>query len=217
MSDHDLGGGAHGVERTITLTDAVVAIAMTLLVLPLVDLAPDVGDRGLGSVLDEHQDVFLSFVLSFLVIYAFWVAHQRAFASVRQPVPGLQLLNMLWLLVVAFLPFPTAVVGRAATDASVPVYIATMFVLSALTSAMTQLAWRSQPEARSGSDSRWRVALIWTTTGVFGLCAVLGGVNADLGLYGLLLLVLVRAAGILRPRLSAVARTPSLPEPQEDP
>jgi len=51
------------------LTDAVVAIAMTLLVLPLVELAREVDTDSVGSVLTEHRDVFLGFLVSFLVIY----------------------------------------------------------------------------------------------------------------------------------------------------
>jgi uncharacterized membrane protein len=87
MTQEDLPAG-NGVERTIMLTDAVVAIAMTLLVLPLVELAPEVDVGGLGTVVSEHSDVFISFVISFLVIYVFWLAHQHAFASVRQPGSG---------------------------------------------------------------------------------------------------------------------------------
>ena len=206
---------AHGVERTLTLTDAVVAIAMTLLVLPLVELAREVDVGGLGAVFSEHRDVFVSFVLSFLVIYVFWLAHEHAFADVRQSGPGLRVLNMLWLLVVAFLPFPTAVVGRAATTGSVTVYIGAMFVLSALTSGMTQLALLARPDAqRHGPSLRWRTAMTWTTTAVFGLCALVGAVNPDLGLYGLLLLVAVRVAEVVGPTRSERPRGARHPQPR---
>jgi uncharacterized membrane protein len=215
MSQDDLYSRTHGVERTITLTDAVVAIAMTLLVLPLVELAPDVDVDGFGSVLNAHRDVFVGFVLSFLVIYQFWVAHEQAFASVRATGPWLRLLNMIWLLFVAFLPFPTAVVGRAATTTTVPVYIATMFVLSAVTSSMAQLGRRSGPQAeRRSSTHRWRTVMTWTMTAVFGLCALLGAVNADLGLFGLLLLVAVRVAEVVGPTLTRRRSDP--PPPGQD-
>jgi hypothetical protein len=59
MTQDDLLNRTHGVERTITLTDGVVAIAITLLVLPLVELAPDVDADGLGSVVGGHRGVFL--------------------------------------------------------------------------------------------------------------------------------------------------------------
>jgi len=185
-----------GLERTVMLTDAVVAIAMTLLVLPLVELAPEVDAGGFGTFVGDHRDVFLSFVLSFLVIYVFWLAHGRVFASIRDPGAGMRVLNMLWLLVIAFLPFPTAVVGREATTTTVPVYVGTMFALSALTSAMTQVGART---GRAPSATRWHGLLTWATTAVFGLCAMVGAVNPDLGLLGLLLLILVRVAEVKTP------------------
>ena len=158
--------------------------------------APEADGEGFGSLLSRHADVFLSFVVSFLVIYVFWLAHDRAFASVRRAGPALRTLNMLWLLVVAFLPFPTAVVGRAATTATVPVYIGTMFVLSVLTSAMTRVG------VPAGARSARRDALAWATTAVFGLCGVVGAVNADLGLFGLLLLIPVRVAEAVGPTVT---------------
>src|SRR5919202_3679717 len=130
------------VERTITLTDAVVAIAMTLLVLPLVDLAPEIDETGLADLLRAHGSELLGFMLSFLVIYLLWAAHERAFAVLEVARPALQTLNMLWLLGIAFLPFPTALVGRHANTASAFFYIVTMLVVSAVTCVITQLALR---------------------------------------------------------------------------
>lgn len=69
------------LDRTVTLTDAVVAIAMTLLVLPLVELAAVVDPNDLSELLDDHLGVFIGFALSFLVIYQFWAAHERVLAQ----------------------------------------------------------------------------------------------------------------------------------------
>jgi uncharacterized membrane protein len=195
VSIEDLAAGPRSVERTITLTDAVVAIAMTLLVLPLVELAPEVDPQDVGGLLREHTDLFLSFVISFLVIYVFWLAHERAFAVVEQATPALRSLNMWWLLLVAFLPFPTALVGRHVSTASAPVYIGTMLVLSALTSAMIEVAHRSARRAgRAVARPGWRVALTWATPAVFAVCTLVSAVSADAGLFGLLLLLVVRLA-----------------------
>jgi uncharacterized membrane protein len=151
--------------------------------------------------------VFLGFALSFLVIYMFWSAHEATFAAVEQATAGLRLANMFWLLVVAFLPFPTALVGRQATTTSTPLYIGTMCVLSLLTSTMAELSARAvrrgePPETRAlRSRPTWRRVLLWTTPGVFGLCAALSAFSPDVGLYGLLLLVVVRVAEVAVPRL----------------
>lgn len=56
------------------LTDAVVAIAMTLLVLPLVEAVNEV-KLDVSAFATEHTSLFVSFVVSFLVILLFWVAH----------------------------------------------------------------------------------------------------------------------------------------------
>jgi uncharacterized membrane protein len=159
-----------GLERTSALTDAVVAIAMTLLVLPLVEVAGEVDTDHPRSFVAEHSDLLLSFVVSFLVIYIFWSAHRAALAVLHALGHGVgagavRQFNMWWLLVIAFLPFPTAVVGRDLNTTSAPLYIGTMF----------------------------------------GLCALLALVNADLGMYGLLLLLVVRLveARFLEPARSA--------------
>lgn len=170
----------------------MVAIAMTLLVLPLVEIAGEVDTGHLGQSLAEHGDLLLSFVVSFLVIYVFWAAHSTAFrrlTGTAVEVPALRPLNMCWLLAIAFLPFPTAVVGRELTTTSAPFYIGSMFVLSALTSAIVVVVDRVVgPSPRA----RWA----WLTTAVFALCTLLSLVNADLGMFALLLLVGVRVVEV---------------------
>ena len=127
------------LERTVTLTDAVVAIAMTLLVLPLVEVSGEVDANHLREFTSEHGNLLLSFIISFLVIYVFWAAHGSAFARLHEAQgdvdelegpAALRQLNMWWLLVIAFLPFPTALAGRDLTTSSGSFYLGTMAVLS---------------------------------------------------------------------------------------
>ncbi len=177
-----------GHTRTIALTDAIVAIAMTILVLPVVDAASEADTAHLGRWLGEHSDLLVSFVISFLVIYVFWAVHAAALRQVEDrsdEVPFLAPLNMLWLLTIAFLPFPTAVVGHHLDTASAPFYIGTMFALSALTSGIVTVT------TRASADPARRV-WAWVTTAVFGLCALIALFDADVGLYSLLLLAVVR-------------------------
>ena len=54
-----------------------MAIAMTLLVLPLVDQVGAVEVAGLAGVSREHAHLFISFLISFLVIYVFWSPHEQ--------------------------------------------------------------------------------------------------------------------------------------------
>lgn len=173
-----------GVERTITLTDAVVAIAMTLLILPLVEVVNDVDVTDLATLWAQNGELLQSFVISFLVIYAFWTAHGSLYHQLLvagQPaVRWLGLINMCWLLVIAFLPFPTAMIGRDLDTVSGPLYIGTMLVLSLLTLAMTVIVHRAVGRP---------TGLAWLTSAVFALCLVVSLVNPHLGVYLLLLLV----------------------------
>lgn len=182
-----------GLERTITLTDAVVAIAMTLLILPLVDVVGELKVDDLGSLWAENGQLLQSFVISFVVIYAFWTAHGTLSRRLREAgldgAPRLGVINLFWLLVIAFLPFPTALIGQDLTTTTAPVYIGTMFVLAALTFAMTVVVHRATGRP---------VGLAWLTTAVFAVCTAVSLINPQLGLYLLLLLVVtgrIEAAG----------------------
>lgn len=181
-----------GLERAITLTDAIVAIAMTILVLPLVEISPDVDTGRPWSFLASHRDLLLSFVISFLVIHVFWAAHCtaiRRFTSAKRSTATLRPLNMGWLLVIAFLPFPTAVVGRELTTSSAPLYIGTMVVLSALTSCIVSVV---DHHVGPPHHARWA----WLTTAVFTACALVSMHNPSLGLQSLLLLAVVRMVDV---------------------
>ncbi len=167
---------------------------MTLLVLPLVESSSEVDARHPFAYVGAHSGLLLSFVISFLVIHAFWTAHGSAVRRLHDSpvdVAALGPLTMAWLLVVVFLPFPTAVVGRDLTTSSASAYIGTMVVLSALTSAITTAV-----ERRLGGTNR--IAWTWATTAVFGICALLSLVDAELGLFALLSLAALRVVEVRR-------------------
>ena len=74
-----------GLDRFLTFVDAVVAIAITLLVLPLAELAGEVGDGSVTDLLDEHRGELFAFFLSFFVIARLWFAqHHVVDGLVRQ-------------------------------------------------------------------------------------------------------------------------------------
>ena len=71
-------------ERLTFFTDAVVAIAMTLLVLPLTEGVSEAAADGLSTseYLREYSDQLLAFALSFVIIASFWRAHHALFEHV---------------------------------------------------------------------------------------------------------------------------------------
>lgn len=98
-------------ERTVFFSDAVFAIAMTLLVLDL-HAPPDLAQDRLGAVLVEALPGFLAYALSFAVIGAAWMNHHSKFAVIRRYDQGLQWLNLLVLFFVALLPMPTSFISE---------------------------------------------------------------------------------------------------------
>src|SRR4051812_49888973 len=104
---------AHPLERLIFFSDAVFAIAITLLILevrpPHLPLASS--DRSHLIALANLIPSFVAFFISFFVIGAFWAGHHRAFSLSRHWSSGLLFPNILMLCAVAFMPFATAYVG----------------------------------------------------------------------------------------------------------
>jgi uncharacterized membrane protein len=101
------------LHRLLFLSDGVYAIALTLLAVEIV-LPETAADLHGGALLDsllESWPKVLAFLTSFTVIANFWVGHNVLFQHVRRFDGGLMWLALLQLLCVAFIPFPTSVIG----------------------------------------------------------------------------------------------------------
>jgi uncharacterized membrane protein len=97
-------------ERVVFFSDAVFAIALTLLVVEIG--VPETAGEQLGEELVRLLPAFGSYALSFAVTALFWLGHRRSFAYIDRIDGPLLILNMLFLFVVAFLPFPSALMGE---------------------------------------------------------------------------------------------------------
>jgi uncharacterized membrane protein len=96
--------------RLEAFSDGVFAIAITLLVLNL--QVPRVPPGGLARALLEQWPSYLSYVVSFFVIGIMWVNHHGIFRHIARVDRWLLFLNLVLLLGVCFLPFPTALLGQ---------------------------------------------------------------------------------------------------------
>jgi uncharacterized membrane protein len=105
---------ARGLDRISSLTDGVFAIAITLLVLNIraPQVPPDLVAQELPSRLLDLGPKYLSYVLSFVVIFLYWVAHHGIFRTIKRYDRVLIWLNGLFLMCIAFLPFPTSLLGE---------------------------------------------------------------------------------------------------------
>ena len=121
------------LERLLTFVDAIVAIAITLLVLPLAEVAAEAREGGVAELLAAHWIDVLGFALSFVVIARLWVAQHRIVRSLVRQSTGVLWLLLGWAFTIVFLPFPTSLVAVTTHDALATVlYIGTMAVSSAL-------------------------------------------------------------------------------------
>ena len=123
------------VERIAFFSDAVFAIAITLLSVRIA-IPPTV--TNLGRALADNWREYLSFALSFYVIGSYWISHHGMFRLVHRYDGVLLRMNLLFLATIAFLPFPTEVIGRyAGQTPAVVLYASCVFVCSLTMS----LAW----------------------------------------------------------------------------
>jgi uncharacterized membrane protein len=166
-------------DRMVAFTDAAVAIALTLLVLPLVDIVPEAYRSGepANEVVTHNLAPIGSFLLSFVVIARFWSAHHRLFGYDHRLTRALVQLNLLWVLTIAVLPFPTEMVatfpGRVFV---VPFYLGVLLVCSASLSTMTILMRRTAVQVGNddGLPEGFVIgSLASTTTIVLALVVVL--------------------------------------------
>ena len=101
------------LDRLIFFSDAVFAIVMTLLVLDIrvPDVPSDRAQEVPGLVFELWPKIF-SYLLSFLVIGLYWIGHHQTFRYVRSYDRTLLWLNLLFLLSISFIPFPTDLLGE---------------------------------------------------------------------------------------------------------
>jgi TMEM175 potassium channel family protein len=130
-------------DRVAFFSDAVFAIAMTLLVVGIG--VPTVAADGLDDALRDKQSEIISFVISFVVIGYYWLSHHRFFARLNAVTTTLMKLNLVYLLAIAFTPFPTALAGKYTDEpVSVVMYAITLGIASGMEVAMLRVAHRQQ-------------------------------------------------------------------------
>lgn len=120
---------SRGLDRLVNFTDASVAIAITLLILPLVDIAGEVNHESIGTVLHSNISALISFVVTFVVIGRFWTVHHRIFEYVKMYNSALVSANFLWLISIVFLPFAANILSHQSGAPGISaLYIGTMAI-----------------------------------------------------------------------------------------
>ena len=123
---------ASGTNRLEAFTDGVFAIAATLLILEITVDTSHTND--LGSALLHLWPSYLAYVTSFITIGIIWMNHHTCVETIAKVDRPFLFLNLLLLMTVSFLPFPTRLVAhylqRPGEQAAVYAYGATFVVMS---------------------------------------------------------------------------------------
>jgi len=152
MDEQGPPGGPEEVEelefdyaRTVALSDGVFAIALTLLVLTIsVPTLSAAREGELGRRLLDRGPEFRSYVLSFAIIGYLWVRHHGFFRGIDRVDGWLTAFNLVYLGLVAFLPYPTRIVGLyGGQPASVVLYAGTGGAISLIAGLMRTHALRA--------------------------------------------------------------------------
>lgn len=118
--------------RLEAFSDNIFAIAVTLLILNV--KLPNAGketDHQLSHVLLRIMPNLVTFGFTFLVIGMFWIAHHRIFSFVKVVNNALLWLNIVYLMFVALIPFPAALVTEnPLLPTSILFYTVTLLVIS---------------------------------------------------------------------------------------
>jgi uncharacterized membrane protein len=117
--------------RVEAFSDAVFAIAITLLVLDI-SVPNRLPLRSVPTELENLVPQVLSYMLSFAVVGIFWLSHHRIFGYLNRQDTPLLLLNLVFLLLVALLPFPTKLIDNYGTSLSVTLLYPGLLALTAI-------------------------------------------------------------------------------------
>ncbi|UDY34209.1 TMEM175 family protein [Dermatobacter hominis] len=189
MSDADQ---ERGLERLILFSDAVVAIAITLLVLPLLDLADHRGS--LADMFSDGGSQIMVFFISFLVVASFWVNHRELFEGIDRSTAALTWMDVLWLMTIAFLPFPTEVLGVHGPDGAGvrAFYIGSLLACSVAQLLLSLTIMRTPRVWRDGKRPEFSLNGSIVSAGLFAAIFVVATFVPAIGLWALFGLFLLR-------------------------
>ena len=189
-----------GLERLIFFSDAVFAIAITLLALDL-RLPSDLESPGNAQLLAQLLEIWpkhLAYVVSFLAIGTFWVGHHRRFRLIRRCDRGLLTLNLLYLMVIAFVPFPTSVISETGNRTATIFYALTMALGGLMLATLWWYAsWHNRlTDPRLGAQqARREFVPMLLTVGLFVVSIGLAFLDENLARFSWLLVVPISRFG----------------------
>lgn len=211
-------GERFSIGRLNSFSDAVFAVAITLLVLSIAsfDIPGKVTEtevlKGLGGVWPH----FFAYALSFVIVGAFWISHHRLFESFRVINQLLLWINLLYLMVIVFIPYPTGLLAKYGETITVTVlYAGCMCLVGLMQALMCSYGARYQRAQGVPIDNlvvKDYLLGSLTMSGVFFLSIGIAFLNTNVAQYSWLLLVPMGM--VERKRKSGMGKRPAKGEGQ---
>ncbi len=157
-------------ERVAFFTDAIFAIALTLLIVEVgVPILQD--GESLGHAIREALPEIGAFFVGFAVLGGYWMAHHRFFARLAAVDGRLITLNVVYLAFVAFLPFPTGLLGAHDDPLAIIAFASTLAAISSMEFVLYRHAWRRELLAHQDSEAgyRWIARASLLPVGLFAI------------------------------------------------
>jgi len=138
QSEAEAEAEARSTDRVVTFSDAVVAIAITLLALDLPVPAGNFSNGQFWHALRADWSTYLAFLISFLVIANHWATHRQIFRYVSRLNNMVFRLNLAWLLLMIVVPYTTKIVtGSGQLGARFTVYAGVQIVATGVAMLMS--------------------------------------------------------------------------------
>ena len=189
------------VDRLLALSDGVVAIALTLLVLQLrVPSLPDASSdsaSALATALGKGGDQLTAYVISFYVVAQFWLVHHRVFQHLSGQQEGLAWWNFAFLFTITIMPFTSDMLGDYGNNPlAVDIFALNLLLAALATQATSELGRRRGLMTPGQHGAARRGGLLRSLGTVIVLAASMGlaWVNADAAKFLWLLLSVVPLA-----------------------
>jgi TMEM175 potassium channel family protein len=201
-SRHRQDGEQPSIGRLLSLSDGVVAIALTLLVLqlrvpPVHELTNQNSASELAAQLGNGGDRLVSYVISFYVIAQFWLIHHRVFRQIGGHQEGLAWWNFAFLFTITVMPFTSDLLGSYAENPlAVDIFAFNLLLASLATLATLKLGERRGLLTRQATRRSVRVSELRSFIGTVILAGSMGvaWVNPDAAKYFWLLIAVVPGA-----------------------
>jgi uncharacterized membrane protein len=189
-----------GIERLIFFTDAVAAIAITLLILPLVEIVTnDAANVTVEAFLYDNVSQLFAFALSFVIIARFWIANHGILADTIGATPALIWLDIAWVFTIVVLPLPTEITAvYPASELTTVIYIGTCLAGMMLLTAISVYLYRHPGlERKDKPTSAIQVWGIGSTATGFLVALLLALIFPGLHYWALLVLLLATPLDLL--------------------